>query len=164
MVDFFFYGTLRDAAVRRIVLGLDIASSNIDPATLPGYRCAPVENGRFPGLVPSSDDVARGMLVRAVPMEAAIRTSFFEGEVADYTVASVTVDLETGPVAPAWVYLPTASLMLSAGYWSLSSWQQTYRLDFIRDAEKRMNQATPEALDAYREGWLDRLSRLPGSG
>jgi len=163
MVDFFFYGTLRDAAVRRIVLGLDVASTSIDPATLDGYRCAPVENGRFPGLVRSVDDVAQGMLVRAVPIEAAIRTSFFEGEVADYTVASVTVDLETGDLAPAWTYMPTASLALAAGYWSLSRWRQTYRSNFVQDAEKRMNQATPEALDAYRAGWLNRLSRLPGS-
>jgi len=163
MIDFFFYGTLRDAAVRRIVLGLDMASTSIDPATLQGYRCAPVENGRFPGLVRSVDDVAQGMLVRAVPIEAAIRTSFFEGEVADYSVDSVTVDLEGGRKESAWTYLPTASLTLSAGYWSLSRWQRTYRAGFIRDAEKHMKLVTPEALDAYSNGWLNRLSRLPGS-
>lgn len=156
--DLFFYGTLRDPAVRRIVLGLEIEPGRIEPATLQGYRCAPVENGRYPGLIRSAEDTAPGMLVRDVSLEAAVRTSFFEGEVAAYTVAAVTVRLASGQGVSAWVYLPTASLALGTGTWSIEAWQQTYRADFIRDAETHMDQATAQALDVYREGWLNRLS------
>jgi len=162
--DLFFYGTLRDATVRQIVLGLNIPSAQIEPAVLEGYRCAPVDDGRFPALVRSVADSAQGTLVRNVPIDAAIRVSHFEGEVADYAVAGVDVRLESGHTVPAWVYFPTKSLHLCEGYWSIEEWQQTHRAGFVEDAVRHMERTTPGQLNAYRDAWRSRLNRSPGSG
>ena len=105
-VDFFFYGTLRDAEVRRIVLGPGAVTLVAEPAVLEGYRCAPAEGGRFPGIVAEEGAVATGVLVRGVSLDAAARISYFEGDGTDYDIVPKTVGLGGGQQARAWVCLP----------------------------------------------------------
>ncbi|HZD25670.1 MAG TPA: gamma-glutamylcyclotransferase family protein [Alphaproteobacteria bacterium] len=47
---FFFYGTLRDGAVRRLVLGRALPDDEAIPAVLEGYRIARVRGADYPVL------------------------------------------------------------------------------------------------------------------
>lgn len=157
MFDLFFYGTLRDRDVRRLVLGYEIATADIGAGAVDGYRCAPVDGGRFPGLTVSRSDTAPGLAVRNVPMAAAVRTSFFEGETAAYAVRRVPVRLAEGEMLEAWAYVPTAALRLEQGHWSLDRWARVHRARFLRHVRIQMARATPDRLETYRDGWARRL-------
>ena len=122
-VDFFFYGTLRDAEVRRIVLGPGGFSLTAEPAMLEGYRCAPVERGRFPGIVPDAEAATPGVLLRRASLDAAARTSYFESDGADYEIALKPVVLDGGRRAEAWICIPTAALPVEAGEWRFEAWK-----------------------------------------
>lgn len=159
-VDFFFYGTLRDAEVRRIVLGPGAATPVAEPAVLEGYRCAPAEGGRFPGIVAEDGAVASGVLVRRASLDAAARTSYFEGDGADYDIVPRTVGLGGGQQALAWVCIPAASLPVEPGRWRFDDWRRRWRSAFLENARVAMAQATPAELGRYRLVWLGRLSRV----
>ena len=158
-VDFFFYGTLRDAEVRRIVLGPGAVTLVAEPAVLDGYRCAPAEGGRFPGIVAEEGAAAAGVLVRGASLDAAARTSCFEGDGTDYDIVPRTVGLGGGRQARAWVCLPTTLLSVESGQWRFDDWQRRWRPAFLESVRAAMARATPAELSRYRLAWLDRLSR-----
>lgn len=159
-VDFFFYGTLRDAGIRRIVLGAEALSLSAVPATLEGYRCAPVERGRFPGIVAEPGAAAPGVLVQGVSLDAAARTSFFESEGSLYDIARTPLAVAGGRDADAWVYVAAAVLPVEAGEWRFEDWRRRWRPGLLGDARAAMARATPAELGRYRLAWSDRLSRL----
>ncbi len=164
-VDFFFYGTLRDAGIRRIVLGAEALSLSVVPATLEGYRCAPVERGRFPGIVAERGAAApgvlvRGVLVRGVSLDAAARTGFFESEGSLYDIAREPLAAAGGRDAEAWVYVAAAALPVEAGEWRFEEWRRRWRPAVLGDARAAMARATPAELGRYRRVWSDRLGRF----
>lgn len=159
-VDFFFYGTLRDAGVRRIVLGPEALSLSAVPATLEGYRCAPVERGRFPGVVAERGAATPGVLVRGVSLDAAARTGFFESEGSLYEVARKPLAVAGGRDAEAWVYVAAAALPVEAGEWRFEEWRRRWRQAILGDAGAAMAGATPAELGRYRRAWSARLSRV----
>ncbi len=160
-IDFFFYGTLRDAEVRRIVFGPAALSPIAIPATLAGYRCAPVERGRFPAIVAEEGSVTEGVLVREAPLDAAVRTSYFEGDGIDYDIVRKPVAVDDGKRAAAWVCIPTSALPVEPGKWRFEAWQRDWRPAFLRNAKVAMAEAAPAELSRYRRAWLSRLSRAP---
>ena len=162
-VDFFFYGTLRDARVRQIVLGPDDSAEPAEPATLEGYRCAPVERGRFPAAVAQPGAITPGVLVREVSLDAAARVSFFEDDGSLYSVALKPLGVAGARSAAAWVYIATAALPVEAGTWRFEAWQRHWKPDFLANAGAAMAAAAPAELNRYRRVWLRRLSRAPKS-
>ena len=162
-VDFFFYGTLRDAGVRQIVFGPDESAEPTEPATLEGYRCAPVERGRFPAAVAQQGAVTPGVLVRGVSLDAAARVSCFEDDGSYYSVALKPLSVAGARSAAAWVYIATAALPVEAGTWRFEAWQRHWKPGFLADAGAAMAAAAPADLNRYRRTWLGRLSRAPKS-
>ena len=160
-VDFFFYGTLRDAGVRRIVLGPDESAEPAEPATLGGYRCAPVERGRFPAAVAQPGATTPGVLVRGVSLDAAARVSFFEDDGSLYSVALKPLGVAGAGSAAAWVYIATAALPVEAGTWRFEAWQRHWKPGFLANVGAAMAAAAPAELNRYRRVWLGRLSRAP---
>ena len=158
-IDFFFYGTLRDAEVRRIVLGPSAPAPVAGPAILEGYRCAPAGGGRFPGIVAEEGAVATGALICRATLDAAARISYFEGDGADYDIVPMTVGFGGGRLVRAWVCIPAASLPVESGRWRFGDWQRRWRPAFLEDARAAMAQAPPAELGRYSSVWLDRLSR-----
>ncbi len=152
-VDLFFYGTLRDAAVRRAVLGPGADRVAVEPALIRGYRCAPVAGGRYPVLVPEAASRAEGVLAAGVGLEAAARTSFFEDEGYDYSVESVAVETASGAAREAWAFLSAGRLVAGAGRWSIEDWNRRHRAAFVANARRAMAQCQGAALDRYREDW-----------
>ena len=160
-VDFFFYGTLRDAGVRQIVFGPDDPAGAAEPATLEGYRCAPVERGRFPAAVAQPGAVTPGVLVRGVSLDAAARVSFFEDDGSLYSVALKPLGVAGARSAAAWVCIAGAALSVEAGTWRFEDWQRHWKPGFLGDARAAMAAAAPADLRRYRRVWLGRLSRAP---
>ncbi len=160
-VDFFFYGTLRDAEVRQIVFGPDDSAGAAEPATLEGYRCAPVERGRFPAAVARPGAVTPGVLVRGVSLDAAARVSFFEDDGSLYSVALKPLGVADARSAAAWVCIAGAALPVEAGTWRFDAWQRHWKPGFLTAAAAAMAAAAPADLRRYRRVWLGRLSRAP---
>ena len=163
-IDFFFYGTLRDAGVRRIVFGPGGSAGAAAPATLENYRCAPVERGRFPAVVAQQGADTPGVLVRGVSLNAAARVSFFEDDGDWYRAALKPLTLAGGRNAAAWVYIATAALPLEAGQWSFETWQRHRRREFLSAARAAMAAAAPAEIGRYRRVWLDRIGSGIGPG
>lgn len=155
-IDFFFYGTLRDRAVRHTVLGPVIPAPELAPATLGGYRVAPTEGGRYPILVAEPGQTADGLLVRGVDLTAAARASFFEGEGFDYGVEQRAVDC-AGSCAEAWVFLPSPRLRPEPGVWRLLEWEARHRGRFLSAIQKAMRQCRAGDIARHRQAWIDRI-------
>lgn len=158
VVDLFFYGTLRDAAVRRVVLGPAAARLTVVPALIRGYRCAPVEGGRYPILVPEPASRAEGVLVAGVSLEAAARTSYFEDDGYAYGVSRVAVETAAGAAREAWAYLPSERLTPFPGRWSIEAWKRRHRAAFVANTRRAMAQCRSVALERYREDWKARAA------
>jgi len=161
-IDFFFYGTLRDPEVRRIVLGPGATGLSLETARLPGFRCGPIEDGRFPGIVAEEGAEAVGVLARRVSLEAAARTSYFEGDGFHYDIALKDIRLEGGPGA-AWVYIPTDALPVEGGKWVIDEWAARWRGEFLASSRETMSKAPADRINRHRLAWVDRLSRSPKS-
>lgn len=155
-VDFFFYGTLRDADVRNLVMGSGVTPRVAD-GQLPGYRCAPAEGGRYPGVVQAPAAASAGVLVPDVGLDAAARLSFFEGDGYDYGVALCRIEVVGGP-RDAWVYLPTSRLALGAGAWDIGRWRRRHKAAFLADARAAMAGYTPHLAAKHWEFWEERLA------
>jgi ADP-ribose pyrophosphatase len=157
-VDFFFYGTLRDADVRRAVLGPAADALAVAPARLAGYRCAPVAGGRFPVLVPEAGASAEGVVVDGVGLVAAARTSFFEDDGYDYGVTAVAVETAVDGARQAWAFLSTGRLTPGPGRWSIELWRRQHRTAFVANARRAMARCRGMALDGYVTDWRRRLA------
>lgn len=157
-VDLFFYGTLRDPEVRRIVLGTGAARLGTLPAVARGYRCAPVSGGRFPVLVPDAAGRAEGLVVAGVDPAAAARTSFFEDEGYDYRAAPLAVVTASGVRRTAWAFLSSGRLAPGAGPWVIAAWRQRHRRAFIATARRAMAQCRGADLDGYEAAWRVRAA------
>ena len=75
MTDLFFYGTLRDPDLLRLVLGRDAV---LMPADLPGYRAVWAEGESFPLLIGDAHARATGVLARDLGAEDVARLNFYE--------------------------------------------------------------------------------------
>ena len=159
-VDFFFYGTLRDGEVQRIVFGPGALPPSAEPATLEGYRCAPVERGRFPAIRAERGATTHGVLLRSASLDAAARVSYFEGDGTDYEIVRRPVAIVGGTQRRAWIFLPTAALPVESGEWRFEFWQRQWRPAFLMNARAAMARPVPAELNRYRRIWLGRLSRV----
>jgi hypothetical protein len=68
-VRFFFYGTLIDPDVRRLVLGTR-APMSVEPATLAGWRRVCLPKVTYPAVLRAAREVVDGVLVRGLDAEA----------------------------------------------------------------------------------------------
>ncbi|RDC73430.1 NUDIX domain-containing protein [Rhodovulum sp. 12E13] len=120
----FLFGTLRDATLRRVVLGDD---APVVPAALPGWAVARVARGDWPVLAPAPEGRAAGLLA-ALGAEALARADWYEG-LFGYAREAATVETAEGPRA-AQVWRPVgcgAEALPPAGgarrAWDLADWQ-----------------------------------------
>ncbi len=113
----YLFGTLRDAALRRIVLGTDVATV---PAGLPDTRVASVANGDWPVLEAATGVTAEGE-VAPLSAEALMRADYFEGLFGYHReTKSAHVDGEARDVE---VYVPDGPQPSTGADWSLAAWQ-----------------------------------------
>ena len=155
-VDFFFYGTLRDAEVRHTVLGPMARPGAVVPAELAGYRCAPVGTGAFPALVAEPKARVEGLLIIGVDLTAAARVSLFEDEGYEYQAQLVSVIDRDEMEREAWAFLPMARLPVRNGVWDIDEWSRRHKAAFLASARRAMSQIGGQLIERSRRDWISR--------
>jgi hypothetical protein len=150
--DFFFYGTLCDADVRKVVFGRAVGA---DPATLADHEAVPVSRGRFPMLMFRRGRTATGVLCRGLSLIEAARLGFYEHEGRDYGVRRLAVN-HAGAMHRAWVYVPLGALRRGLGRWDFAEWQRFAKRDFLARAARAMRRAEAKDLEPFVDLWRAR--------
>ncbi len=135
---FFFYGTLRDAAVRARVLGARTAAAlRLAPAEAPGWRAVYARGRDFPILVPERGAAAPGMVAEGLGRGAVRRLIAYEG--AGYRLALLAVKFSdrAGKECRAVAFLPRGMLQAGRRSFDLAGWQSTRRGRFLKRLARR---------------------------
>lgn len=150
--DFFFYGTLCDGDVRKVVFGRAVEAV---PATLADHEAVPVARGRFPMLMFQRGRTASGVLCRGLTLADAARLGFYEHEGRDYGVRRLAVSHAAGSHR-AWTYVPLSALRRGMGRWDLAEWQRFAKRDFLARAARWMRRVEAKDLEPFVELWRGR--------
>ncbi len=108
----FFYGTMRDADVRRLVFGARAEALIVRPALLFGFRTCSARGGDYPVLVRRTAARARGQLVEGLGYADLLRLFHFEGP--DYLPSRQLAIDPSGRRSSAWVLLSDSAHRASA--------------------------------------------------
>jgi hypothetical protein len=128
-VRFFFYGTLIDADVRRLVLG-GHAPAAVEQATLKGWRCVPLADVTYPTIVRDGNGSVPGVLARGLSDAARQALVRYEGE--EYDLLEVEVSAASGKTLPALIFAMKPGEGKSApGVWDLALWQRRHKRRFL---------------------------------
>lgn len=128
-MDFFFYGTLRDADVRRRVLGRDLQAAQMEDAVLAGFSPLFAAGATFPTLVARPNGLVPGLLVRRLGVADAARLAAFEGPV--YCLRTLPVaGRRSGPLN-ARVFTIRGEARAGGKLWSLEEWQRRFKAAFM---------------------------------
>ncbi|MEQ5870563.1 NUDIX domain-containing protein [Sagittula sp. NFXS13] len=119
MKSLFCFGTLRDAALRAIVLGRDVPVSH---ASLAGHEVIEVNGQPWPAMR-VGPGTARGVLLQGLTANDHARLDFYTSGF-DFDARPVTVQTETGPVETH-AYFPEGQAT-EAALWSLDAWQVSW--------------------------------------
>lgn len=92
----FFFGSLMDLGLLRVVVGHDCAGVSARPASLRGYRTNRVKDDDYPVLVPQADSIVQGRLVEGLEAGDVARIRYFEDD--EYALETRTVETAEGPV------------------------------------------------------------------
>jgi hypothetical protein len=130
-MDCFFYGTLLDADVRRLVLGAH-APTRLAPARLVGWRRVKVRGECFPVIQRQAGAIVSGLLARALDADARGRLIEYEGRDA-YALVAVDVTLADGARCAAETFVPLATgpLTPTRTAWSLEGWRRRDKRTFL---------------------------------
>ncbi len=129
-MDLFFYGTLMDADVRRLVMGVSAEGLRLEPARLRGYRRVAKDRSTAPVLVPRPGAWVEGILARGLERREVARLCHFEGR--NYRLAPCALRLGGGQQAAAYVFLGARRLRHGRLAWRLVPWQRRHKRAFLR--------------------------------
>lgn len=119
---FFFFGTLLDPDIRRLVLGINAPEPDLVPAELTGYRAMLARGRQFPVLMKSAAGHVRGAVTSPLGLEAIERLMLYEGS--EYRLAELPVTLAAGDRVKAALFLVERGLLPSTVSWDLARWQR----------------------------------------
>lgn len=142
---FFFYGTLLDADIRRLVLGRGALGLAVEPATLGGYRRVSLRRRSYPAVVPDPLGSVAGCLARGLDAGAAERLAAFEGGEYEPVLCAVSTEVSTGVstgvgrTLPAWVFVAGGAAVLSTMPWDFATWRRRHKRAFQRRLCRRRN-------------------------
>ncbi len=144
---FFFYGTLCDLDVLRLVLGYRPARHQIRPATLPGFRRKGALERSYPVLLPAPGGRVRGVLFQARGPQDGRRLAVYEGPEYITRLRLVWPDSAPGvPRAPqpARIFLPTTGLLRAAlADWYLPAWRRHHKAAFLQQLRQPTESGIP---------------------
>jgi hypothetical protein len=122
---FFFYGTLRDPDVRRLVIGPGVDRIAIAPAVLPGWRCVFLRGRVYPVLQADGSAETVGVLADGIDPRQVARLDRFETD--EYRRGVARVRGACGKVANAHVYFAVRPGLASTTAWDLDAWQRRWK-------------------------------------
>ena len=129
-MDLFFYGTLMDADVRRLVMGVGAERLRLEAARLHGYRRVARDRSTAPVLVPGPGVWVEGILARGLERPQVARLCHFEGR--NYRLVPCALRLGGGQRAAAHVFLGAGRLRRGRLAWRLAPWQRRHKRAFLR--------------------------------
>ena len=137
MRPLFFFGSLRDKDLLEIVLGRDVARSDLADAQALGYAALTLAHEPYPYLSVRPGHAAEGVVVRNLTDADVQRLEYFEE--AEYGLASITVDTDDGPV-DARYFAADTKLDPSTGdeLWDFTAWCRTAKATAIEEAIELM--------------------------
>lgn len=129
-MNYFFYGTLIDPEVLRLVLGRKVASLGRRKARLMGYRRVFRRNATYPVLVADAAAAVEGVLVGALARRDVVALERYEGP--DYRTIALPVALAHGGEVLARVFVPAKSCVPSTIDWTFEEWRRRFRSAHLR--------------------------------
>jgi len=138
---YFFYGTLLDADVRRLVFG-PTGEPEVESAVLPGHRLLLARGRNYPVAVRSTIADAAGVVTEPLGLEATERLAFYEGP-DDYRATTRCVRLVRGGKVEAQVFMPQRRVAPSTIAWDLARWQRVVKPRFLKRVVEWMVQYRP---------------------
>lgn len=160
MSDFFFYGTLLEPDIRKLVLQRDVPSQSVVPATLAGYRRILVLNATYPAAVRLPGAEIDGIVIRGLDALDAARLSEFEGD--KYVAALCPVVLtkdNSGEDRPgkAWVFVASDRMSLTKSAWSLDTWRVAHKGRFLESLQNWLGASSHDKVGDQERIWRARL-------
>lgn len=146
----FLFGTLRDAALLRIVTGQPDIMAQTRPADWPDHDTRRVADGDWPVCVPSPGASAPGLVLAAADSATLARLDHYEG-LFGYVRSPARVRVD-GQMVAASVYLCPSAAAAPDGPWSLRDWAGT--------AGAMTRRAAREVMERYARGLGHDTARL----
>jgi len=141
-VRFFFYGTLMDLDLLRMVLGRDLAAAALRPAILTGYRRGIIRGRSYPMLVPRAHGSVDGVLARDFDEADALRLTWYEHD--HYDIRLCRPRLACGLRVAAWTFVPRCGGGMPPGAaWSLPTWQRRHKAAFLARLTREIGAGGP---------------------
>lgn len=131
---FFFYGTLIDPDVRRVVIGARAATTIVlRDAVLPNWERRALRGVSYPVILPRAGGSVTGLLATGIDAQARRRLIAYEGD--GYDLVRVGVVLASMRTKPALVFAPSAGgpLKPDTSHWTYSRWLRESKRDFMRE-------------------------------
>lgn len=153
---FFFYGTLLDADLRRVLCGPAADRWTTAPATLADHRRGRSPGRTYPFLLPAPGESVDGIVADGVDATAAAVMTLYEG--LGYRTAALRPSTADGPV-PAWAYLPRRAV-LARLTWTLEGWERDHKQAALRRVAAWVGTVDDEALTLAARVWAARQSAL----
>ena len=129
LVSFFFYGTLIDPDVRRLVLGVESLKLNVMSAWLPGFTVRYVLRAKYPALRPKPGARAAGIVITGLTRKQALALDRYEGD--GYRRNIRMVRLADRRQIAAFVYIPLAKLRIGPRPWIFETWHARDKANFL---------------------------------
>lgn len=155
----FFFGTLMDADVRRLILGRDLPAGQVEPAVIERFRRVHVARRNYPMLLPHASGWVDGLLAHGLDGDAMRRLMVYEGK--EYHLVPTTVADLRGHLVKAAAFLSDRSVQPDHRPWHLETWQRRYKRLFLRRARELMERYGTQSLLRVTPSGLPALSRKP---
>lgn len=125
----FFFGTLTDTDVLRVVLGRRVDPTECVPASLTGFRRVAVAGAAYPALTPRSRATVPGLLFRPHGSRERTRIAYFED---GYHLRRCRVTLADGRTVACAYWRVGLDIRLSWHDWSPAAWERRDKPAFMR--------------------------------
>jgi Gamma-glutamyl cyclotransferase, AIG2-like len=121
----FFFGTLMDSELRRVVLGRALPQAALRRAFLPGFARYRVRGEAFPLLVAEAGGRVDGVLAAGIGANEAARIHWYESD--DYDIRETEVHLAADRVTSAFCCLAGAKARHDGVPWDFERWRREDR-------------------------------------
>lgn len=119
-MDIFVFGTLKSETLRSIVLGRELAPSDICTASIQGFSVYWAKEGPFPVMVPQESSEAHGLVLKNLSDVDVERLNYYELGF-DYVLSPTYVETNVGQ-ADVSTYFCNNSDMATEKLWSYDDW------------------------------------------
>lgn len=124
MASFFFYGTLLDPDVRRLVLGRDLEPASLHEAVLADHRIARARGKTYPILAAKRGAKAHGLVASHLDDRDAARLFHYEDD--GYRTVELDLAVFEGRIS-AWAFMPGPRMKALPVDWSYVAWRRNVK-------------------------------------